>query len=287
MEASRPSGTAESIAFMRALHLVVDDDPKIFADPLAAAFLSSEQATVLKAPPQAFQTPEMRALRAVFVVRQRYAEDELAKALARGVSQYVILGAGLDSFAYRRPDLQQTVHVYEVDHPASQGWKRQRLTELGIALPGNLAFIPIDFEVQTLAAGMAASAFNPHEPAFFSWLGVTQYLTTEAVLSTLRYVASSAAPGSEIVFQILLPPSTLSAEDQAVITVASQNAAQRGEPFQSFFEPKPLEEQLRVMGFREVVHFTPAEATALYFQGRKDGLRLPNYFELITARVGA
>ena len=188
---------------MRALHLLVDDDPKIFEDPLAAAFLSPEQATALKATPQIFQTPEMRSLRAVFVVRQRYAEEELAKAIARGVSQYVILGAGLDSFAYRRADLRQTLHVYEVDHPATQQWKRQRLADLGIALPNNLTFIPIDFEVQTLAAGMAASPFNPHEPAFFSWLGVTQYLTTEAVLSTLHYIASSTAPSSEIVFQIL------------------------------------------------------------------------------------
>src|SRR5215471_10346875 len=286
MEASRPSGTAESIAFMRALHLLVDDDPKIFADPLAEAFLSPEQATALKTTPQAFQTLEMRTLRAVFVVRQRYAEEELAKALARGVSQYVILGAGLDSFAYRHTDLQQTVHVYEVDHPASQRWKRQRLTELGIALPNNLTFIPIDFEVQTLAAGMAASSFKHDEPAFFSWLGVTQYLTTEAVLSTLQYVASSAAPGSEIVFQILLPPATLSAEDQAVVTVASQYAAQQGEPFKSFFEPTTLEAQLRAMGFTQVLHFTPTEATTLYFQGRRDGLRLPNTFELIKARVG-
>jgi methyltransferase (TIGR00027 family) len=287
MEASRPSGTAEGIAFMRALHLVVDDDPKIFADPLAEAFLSPEQATVLKTTPQAFQTPEMRSLRAVFVVRQRYAEDELAKALARGVSQYVILGAGLDSFAYRRSDLRQTVHVYEVDHPATQQWKRQRLTELCIALPDNLTFIPIDFEVQTLAAGMAASAFKHHEPAFFSWLGVTQYLTTEAVLGTLRYVASSAAPGSEIVFQIIRSPSSLSAEDQAVVTVASQRAAQHGEPWQSFFEPQALESQLRAMGFTQVLHFTAAEATTLYFQGRTDGLRLPNYFELIKARIGS
>jgi methyltransferase (TIGR00027 family) len=286
MEASRPSGTAEAIALMRALHLVVDDDPKIFADPLAAAFLSPAQATALKTTPQIFQTPEMRSLRAVFVVRQRYAEDELAKAMARGVSQYVILGAGLDSFAYRRADLRQTLRVYEVDHPAMQQWKRQRLTELDIALPDNLTFIPIDFEVQTLVEGIAASPFKPHEPAFFSWLGVTQYLTTEAVLSTLQYVASSAAPGSEIVFQIILSPSTLSAEDRAVVTVASQLAAQRGEPWLSFFEPTTLESQLRAMGFTEVLHFTPAEATVLYFQGRTDGLRLPNYFELIKARVG-
>lgn len=286
METSRPSGTAEVIALMRAVHLSIDGDPKIFADPLAAAFLGPELATALKTTPQAFQTPEIRSLRAVFVVRQRYAEDELAKALARGISQYVILGAGLDSFAYRRSDLRQTLQVYEVDHPATQQWKRQRLTELGIALPSNLTFVPIDFDAQTLAAGMAASPFKHYEPAFFSWLGVTQYLTPEVVLSTLQYVASSTAPGSEIVFQIILSPSTLSAGDQAIVAVASQRAAEQGEPWRSFFEPKALESELRAMGFTQVFHFEPAEATSRYFQGRTDGLRLPTYFELIKARVG-
>lgn len=287
MEASRSGSTAETTALIRALHLLLDDDPKIFADPLALTFLGSERTTALKTNPQMFQTPALRSLRAVFVARHRYAEDELAKAVARGVSQYVILGAGLDSFAYRRPDLRQTLHVYEVDHPVTQQWKRQRLTELGLTIPENLTFIPLDFEVQTLAEGLAASPFRPDEPAFFSWLGVTQYLTTDAVFSTLQDVASSAASDSEIVFQIILPPSTLSTEDQAVVAVASQLSAQRGEPWRSFFEPQALEVQLRAMGFTQVLHFTPTEATTLYFQGRTDGLRLPNYFELITARIGS
>jgi len=287
METSRPSGTAEAIALMRAVHLLVDDDPKICEDPLALTFLGPEPTTALKSNPQVFQTPEFCSLRAVFVVRQRYAEDELARAVTHSVSQYVILGAGLDSFAYRRPDLMQTLRVYEVDHPSTQQWKRQRLTELGIAIPNNLTFIPIDFEVQTLAEGMATSAFKHHEPAFFSWLGVTQYLTADAVFSTLQYVAPSTAPGSEIVFQIILPPSILSAEDQALVAVASQLAAHQGEPWRSFFEPKALEARLRAMGFIQVFHFEPAEASALYFQGRKDGLRLPNYFELIKATVGS
>jgi methyltransferase (TIGR00027 family) len=286
MEASRSGGTAEMIALMRAVHLLVDDAPKIFEDPLAAAFLGPEQATALKTTPQAFQTPALRALRAVFVVRQRYAEDELAKAVARGIRQYVILGAGLDSFAYRRPDLRQTLHVYEVDHPATQQWKRQRLTALGMAIPDNLTFIPLDFEVQTLAEGLAASPFRHDEPAFFSWLGVTQYLSADAVYNTLRDIAVSTAPGSEILVQILLPPSTLSAEDQAVFAVGAQQGTQQGEPFRSVFEPTAFEAQLQAMGFTQVSHFEPAEATTRYLQGRTDGLRLPQAFELITASVG-
>jgi methyltransferase (TIGR00027 family) len=271
---------------MRAVHLLFDDDPKIFEDPLALAFLGPDQAAALPTTLPAFQTPEFRSLRALFVMRQRYAEDELAAAIARGVSQYVLLGAGLDSFAYRRLDLRQTLRVYEVDHPASQQWKRQRLADMNVTIPSNLTFIPIDFEVQTLAEGMAASTFKQHEAAFFSWLGVTQYLTEDAVLSTLQYVASHTAPSSEIVFQILLPPSTLSTEDQAIVAFAAGHAAERGEPFQSFFEPSALESRLKAMGFSQVWHFGPAEASARYFQGRKDELRLPNYFDLIKARVG-
>ena len=123
------------------------------------------------------QTPELTAFRAIFVVRQRFAEEELAKAVARGVRQYVILGAGLDSLAYRRPDLTGMLQIFEVDHPSTQQWKRQRLTERGIAIPDNLTFVPLDFEVQDLAETMASSPFQSAEPAFFSWLGVTQYLS--------------------------------------------------------------------------------------------------------------
>jgi methyltransferase (TIGR00027 family) len=119
-------------------------------------------------------------------MRQRYTEDELDKALARGVGQYVILGAGLDSFIYRRPDLAAGLRVFEVDHPATQQWKRARLRELHLNLPSNLTFIPLDFEQQTLADGLRAGGHQPELPTFFSWLGVTQYLTEEAVFETLR-----------------------------------------------------------------------------------------------------
>lgn len=283
MEEGRPGWTAEGIARMRALHLLLDDDPKIFEDNLALPFLGSEETIRLKTNLDAYQTSELRSLRAVFVMRHRYAEDELGEAFQHGISQYVILGAGLDPFAYQCPDAMQRLHIYEVDHPPTQQWKRQRLEELGIPIPANLTFIPIDFEVQTLAEGMAASDFKHKEPAFFSWLGVTQYLTEEAVLETLKYVSTHAAPGSEIVFQIVLPQSILSADDQAVVTTAIERASQHGEPWLSFFEPQALEARLMAMGFNRVTHFGSAEASARYFQGRTDGLALPNYFELIKA----
>jgi methyltransferase (TIGR00027 family) len=286
MEASRSGGTAETAAFMRALHLAIDGDPKIYEDPLAAVLIGPERAMALETASLMSQTPELTAFRAIFLVRQRFAEDELAKAVARGVRQYVILGAGLDSLAYRHTDLTGMLRILEVDHASTQQWKRRRLTERGITIPGNLTFVPFDFEVQDLAEAMASSPFRTADPAFFSWLGVTQYLSEDAVFKTLRYVASSTAAGSEIVFQIVLPQSTLSGEDRAVIAAASTHAAQKGEPWRSFLEPEALEARLRAMGFADVHHLTMAEASIRYLEGRTDELWLPNAFELITARVG-
>jgi len=272
---------------MRALHLLIDGDPKILDDPLAASLLSAERAAALRGPLEAFQTRELRGFRALFLVRQRFAEDELAKAAARGVAQYVILGAGLDSFAFRRADLMQSLDLYEIDHPSVQQWKRRRLSELGMEIPDKLKFIPVDLDTKALAEGLAASSFRRDEPAFFSWLGVTQYLTEDAVLDTLRSVASNAAAGSEIVFQIILPPSMLSAEARDIVAVASRHAARRGEHWRTFLEPKALEERLRDIGFTDVFHLDAAGASDRYLQGRNDGLWLPGVFELITARVAA
>ncbi|MEE8435558.1 MAG: SAM-dependent methyltransferase [bacterium] len=286
MDEGQPSNTAQILARHRALHLMVDGDPKIYGDRLAMDFLGSEEITRLEANPEIFQTPQSRSLRAVAVLRQRYVEDELAKAVQRGVSQYVILGAGLDPFAYQRPDSFRALRIFEVDHPLTQQWKRRRLEQLDIAIPNALTFIPIDFDVQTLAEGMAASTFSEKDAAFFSWLGVTQYLTEAAVFGTLAYVASHTAPGSEIVFQIILPASSLNAEDKALVSSTSQRAAGYGEPWLSYFEPEEIETRLKGMGFGNVVHFGAKEASAKYFQGRTDGLTPPNYFALIQARVG-
>ena len=286
MEAIRSGGTAETVAFMRALHLLIDDDPKIFEDPLASTFLDSGRAAALQTSPQAYRTPESCAFRAIFVVRQRYAEDQLADAMARGVRQYVILGAGLDSLAYRRRDWQRTLQIYEVDHPAAQQWKQRRLAELGIAVPGNLTFIPLDLETGSLADALAASSLRRDEPIFFSWLGVTQYLSEGAVLETLRSVSSQSDSGSEIVFQTMLPRSSLNARDAAVVAAASQYAARRGEHWRTFFDSHALEARLREMGFNEVLHFGAREASIRYLRGRSDGLWLPNAFDLITARAG-
>jgi len=283
MEEGQPSQTAIAAAIARAAHLLLDDDPKIFQDPLAFSLSGVESEAALLATHEA--TPAGHALRAFATLRQRYTEEALGDALARGVAQYVMLGAGLDSFAYRRRDLADVVRVFEVDHPATQQWKRARLRALHIALPSNLTFVPLDFEQHTLAEGVQAGGLRPEIPTFVSWLGVTMYLTDAAVFETLRYVAS-LAPGSEIVFQYVLPEPLLNDEGRQLLATIQANVAARGEPFVTLFEPTTLAARVQELGFTQVWDFGPEEADARYFAGRTDGLHTPPHTHLMKARVG-
>ena len=286
MENPGPSRTAVATATHRAAHYIFDGAPKILADPFArdlAGFSTDEE---IRTALDAFAFPDPSRLRTAFAVRSRYAEDELSGAIQRGISQYIILGAGLDSFAYRRPDLMRALHVYEVDHPATQSWKRARVKELGIKSPETLHHIPIDFEYETLIGGLAAGGVNRKAKAFFSCLGVTQYLTREAVLNTLREIASATAPGTELVVQFIVPAATLSREEGNLVTAAAARAATMGEPWLSFFAPDDLETNMTQIGFDQIVHFGAEEATKQYLLGRTDGLALPGFFRMIKARVG-
>jgi methyltransferase (TIGR00027 family) len=283
---------------MRAAHLLLDEDPKIFQDPLALRLSGAESAAALLATYEAMladvarrSTPEhaqtyARYSRANMVMRQRYTEEALGQALERGVAQYVILGAGLDSFAYRRRDLGAVVHVFEVDHPATQQWKRARLQALHLELPSNLTFVPLDFEQHTLADGLHGGGHRPESPTFFSWLGVTMYLTDAAVFETLRYVAS-LAPGSEIVFQYVVPETLLTDEGRQLLASIQANVASRGEPLVRAFEPTALAARVQALGFTQIWDFGPEEADAQYFAGRTDGLRTPPHSHLMKARVGS
>lgn len=298
MEEGRPSATAMIAAMQRAGHLLWDDAPKIFQDPLALGFSGVESESALQATLGTMQaeqarrsTPELaqaqcRYGRASVIVRQRYAEDALDEAVKRGVGQYVILGAGLDSFAYRRPDLAAVLRVFEVDHPATQQWKRARLRELHVNLPSNLTFIPLDFEQQTLADGLHAGGHRPELPTFFSWLGVTHYLTEEAVFKTLRYVTSLAA-GSEIVFQYFLPESLCDDEDRPMLALWKAGRGSHGEPVLSLFEPSDLAARVRELGFTQVWDIGAEEADACYYAGRTDGLRVYPHMHLMKARTGS
>jgi methyltransferase (TIGR00027 family) len=297
MEEGRPSATAIGVAIMRAAHLLLDEDPKIFQDPLALCLSGAENEAALLATYEATladvarrSTPEhaqayARYSRANMVMRQRYTEEALGHALERGVAQYVILGAGLDSFAYRRRDLGAVVRVFEVDHPATQQWKRARLQALHLEFPSNLTLVPLDFEQHSLAEGLHAGGHRPEQPTFFSWLGVTMYLTDAAVFETLRYVAS-LAPGTEIVFQYVVPATLLTDEGRQMLASIQTNVASRGEPFVRTFEPTALAARVQAIGFTQVWDFGPEEADAHYFAGRTDGLRTPPHSHLMKAHVG-
>src|SRR5262245_52153502 len=201
MQEGKPSRTAIAAASMRAAHLLLDDEPKILRDTLALALSGVGVAAALRTTMDRVQTEVARqttpALAHSFlrygqglaVWRSRYVEDALEQAVSRGITQYVILGAGLDSFAYRRPAGTEGVRVFEVDHPVTQHWKRTRLDAVGVEIPLTVTFVPLDFEQQTLQAGLRAGGYHLKEPGIFSWLGVTPYLTEDAIFRTLREIA--------------------------------------------------------------------------------------------------
>ena len=202
-------------------------------------------------------------------VRSRFAEDELAHAVALGVRQCVVLGAGLDTFAYRNP--YQNVKVFEVDHPDTQAWKREQLRAAGIEIPTSLTFVPVNFEEQTLADGLAHSGFDASAPAFFSWLGVTPYLTREACMTTLGLIAKMSA-GSGVVFDFAIDPMLLNAGQKEAFEALSKRVAAYGEPFQLFFDPEKLRMELKSMGFARADFLAREQLNECYFKDRADGL---------------
>src|SRR5216683_6039216 len=248
VEEGTPSITAIGSAMVRAAHLLWDDTPKIFEDTFALRLSGCDSETALRAQfdrldaelarsvGPGFTTPLRRYSTAGVAVRSRYIEDEVDQALGRGVSQYVILGAGLDSFAYRRLDLAKILRVFEVDHPATQAWKRTRLQDAGIELPPNLSLVPVDFEKQSLIESLRMSGYHADAPAVLSWLGVATYLTYDAIFRTLLTVAE-LEPGTEIIFQYTVPKELLDEESQRMLAAVMAFAASHGEPFKSFFEP--------------------------------------------------
>ncbi len=279
MEGNRPSATADGAALLRAAHQLLDRPP-IFEDQLAARLVTPESADRLRTDLASFETPVLRALRASVAIRSRFAEDRLADAVRRGVGQYVILGAGLDSFAYRNP-FPSALHVFEVDHPSTQARKQERLRAAAVAQPAGLTFVPIDFERETIAEALARRGFEADRDAFVSWLGVTIYLRREAVLRTLAWAATLAA-GSEIVFTYSAPRD----RPPAAWSALAARAEGHGEPWITFFEPDELAGELRRLGFAELVDFGPQEAYARYCRDRSDGLRTGGAGHLMSARTG-
>jgi methyltransferase (TIGR00027 family) len=284
MPERQASRTAVITAVIRAAHQILDAHPKILDDPVAIGLVEGSSEADIRAQEPDLQQPLKRLVRSAFVVRSRFVEDQLAEAVTAGVRQYVILGAGLDTFAYRQPAWARPLRIIEVDHPASQAFKRERLGSARIPIPDNVAFCPLDFERTTLQEGLGAVAFAPQLPTFFAWLGVTQYLTAGAIEATLRLVLTLPAT-SGIVFSFVLPDRQLEGDDLRVATFYTALAASYGEPWITRFEPQPLRQWLLALGFSEVFHLSPEVATARYFAGRHDGLPTPVLEQLMSAVV--
>ncbi|MGW5649259.1 class I SAM-dependent methyltransferase [Saccharopolyspora sp. NPDC003752] len=274
MEDGGPSRTALITAYARAYHQIADRPP-IFTDPLAARLLGVTAEELIELATTASGLlgagASDRPRRLFFAARARFAEDAVAAAIAAGVRQVVILGAGLDTFAYRnpRPDLR----VFEVDHPATQAWKRERLATAGIDRPETLTFVPVDFETQTLAAGLESAGFERTDPAAFVWLGVVFYLTPDAAHTTLEYIAGQAQP-VEVVFDYLQPAAT--DEDRAHQRTRADRLAGVGEPLFSYFTPDDIAAQLRTLGFTGVEDHSAPDLIAGYdesarFEGEPPG----------------
>lgn len=268
------------------MHQVLDADPKILVDAPILQLIGPGAAEHFRFREQEFRTRGSLALRSHVVTRSRFAEDRLAEAVQRGVQQYVILGAGLDTFGYRQPEWAHPLRIVEVDQPATQAAKRERMAAVGIAPPSNVAFAPVDFETVALRDALVENGVDLAAPVFLSWLGVTMYLTEAAVDAVLQTVATFAA-GSEIVFTFSQPGSSGSRVGAGEMEGPSlaELAAEVGEPWLSYFEVPALEAKLRVFGFSNVSFLSPDEAYRRYFAGRTDALPSPRRISIVSAVV--
>ncbi len=273
MITGQPSITARYVAIRRAAHQLVDH-PLVFEDPLALRIIDPEAAEALQRNPRHFDRDGLAVyLRAFLAVRSRIAEDALADAVANGVRQYVVLGAGLDTFAYRNP-YAPDLTIYEVDHPATQAWKRERLQAAGIPIPAGLVFVPVDFENQRLSGEMSRAGLDPDRPAQISWLGVVPYIAEEAVWETLRWAAGAARSNGGIVFDYAGPLSDLNLIQRAVLTAKAARVRALGEPWRTFLRPEHVMSRLRDLGFDHVEDLGSREINERYFASRDDGLRV-------------
>ncbi len=273
------SQTALRVATARAVHQLLDE-PILFEDSQALRILGPATEQALRDDPFAHNEPIDRGMRAGVVVRAKFIEEELARAVGAGVAQYVVLGAGLDTFACR--NAYPALHVFEVDHPSTQQWKRRMLAEAAIPEPANVTFAPVDFEHGTLAQALEEAGFRADQPACICWMGVTMYLTEAAIMETLGYVAR-LPKGSSIGFDFALLPSLMNPVERVIFAMVKQHIAAMGEPWLSDFDPAALREKLVGLNFSEVEIHAPDALNRHYLYRRKDGLRSGGWLAL--ARV--
>jgi len=275
-ETPAPDGTAVRVALWRALHVQIDPPPHVFEDEVGLKLAAPEE--------DWFHRPDMapdrtKFFRASIIARARFIEDLVAQQAGRGVDQYVILGAGLDTFAQRRPELASRLAVFEVDRPGPQKWKRQRLVDLGFGIPEWLHFVPVDFEAgDDWRERLAAAGFDARKSAVVASTGVSMYLTRDANLETLRRVAA-LAPGTTLAMTFVLPFDLADIALRPGLERAAEGARANGTPFLSFFTPAEILALARDAGFRRTEHVSASDLTERYFAGRTDGLRPPNNTE--------
>jgi methyltransferase (TIGR00027 family) len=269
-QAGAPDSTAVRVALWRALHVEVDPPPHVLEDEIGLQMVAPDDGWRVR--------PDMdpdgtRGFRASIVARARFIEDLVAEQAGRGVSQYVILGAGLDTFAQRRPEIASRLRVFEVDQPGPQAWKRQRLIELGFGIPDWLRLVPVDFEGGgSWWQQLAAAGFDPGQPAVVVSTGVSMYLTRDATAAILRQLAG-LAPGSTVAMTFLLPRELLDDADRSGLQAADQGARASGTPFVSFYAPQEMLAMAREAGFASARHVSGSSLAERYFTGRSDGLR--------------
>jgi len=264
---------AEGSTYLRAVHMAIDGTPKILEDPLAARLLGASFDNRIATDRERLARPELKKARSLIVMRSRFTEDELEAAIDRGVTQYVILGAGGDTSPYRSGHPAEQLRTYEVDHPDTQRWKLEKLREADIQIRDNLQHIAVDFEQQSVAEALEKNGFDKNQPAFFSWLGVSYYLLRESVLDMFEYVAT-VAPSSQLVFDFVMADSALGEAEREAIKKITAFIEKYGEPWLCRFEPQELQDTLHRIGFSKTFYFDWELATERYFKDRADGLCL-------------
>jgi methyltransferase (TIGR00027 family) len=283
MQWNKASYTAQHMAQIRAAHQVLDT-PLVLNDPVAVTLAGVDGMAAIRAGGIGFDSRGQRTLRAFAVARSRVVEDELELAVKSGIRQFVILGAGLDTFAYRNPHANQGLKVFEVDHPDTQTMKRERLAAMAITPPSELTFVPVNFEIDKLDERLQTAGFEAAQPALFSWLGVSMYLPAEAIQSIFQYVKTTA-PGSSIVFDYIVPLSSTPFATRVGLNVLACLLALKGEPWRTFFDPSELSELLKSTGFRRMDDMDWHAINARFFDGRTDGLRVGGPGHIMVART--
>ena len=279
MDAGSPSRTVGGPAIMRAAHQVLDETPLVFVDPVAVGLIDAASREAILSRRDDLQTDRAKHLRSLFVLRSRFAEDELARACSGGVAQYTLLGAGLDTFALRQPPPLRKIRIFEFDWPATQRAKLERLRELALSVPGNVRHVPGNLDDNRWMAALESHGLDMKAPCFFSCLGVSQYLNFEAVDRIFGFVASLPRK-SAIVCSFVQLDADLTGEDFAESQASAAMAQEIGEPWLTRFNPAALSARLRDHGYLDVRVLHPEESQRRYFEGRRDGLHAPR-FELV------